>query len=105
MNDREYLVTHRLPSNDEEVLCYGYKTYCCKEDMDETPDWHEVTFRFKVGSYKLKKEVPEDVEESILECYEVHEAWDCGDYSIDGRVIGVSKWKKKPKKEIEDATT
>jgi len=89
----EYSVTQRLPDDGQRVLCFGYHTHFCKEDMDEEPDWHEVNFTFEIGSYKLKKEIPEDPEESILEYYQMYEHWKCGDDFSDGFVIGVRKWK------------
>lgn len=91
---KEYSVTEALPNNGEKVLCFGHHTYCCEEDMDEKPDWHEATFELKVHEYKLKNTVPLDPEESILEYYKASESWDCGPEFMDGRVIGVTKWKR-----------
>jgi hypothetical protein len=89
----EYNVTQWLPDHGKRVLCLGHHTHCCKEDMDEEADWHEVTFTFEISSYKLKKEVPQDPEESILEYYKMFEHWRCGEDFCDGFVIGVTKWK------------
>ena len=61
--------------------------------MDEVPLWHEVTFKFKISMYKLKKEIPHDPEESILEKYEIREMWDAECYEGPEYVIGVTKWK------------
>lgn len=94
MNQLEFCVTKCLPCDGETVLCFGHHTYCCKVDMDELPDWHEVTFRFVFSKYKLKKEIPSDPEESILEYYNCVEDWKCGPEVSDGRIIGVTKWKK-----------
>lgn len=87
----EIEVTKWLPNNGERVLCFGHKTYCCKEDMDKEPAWHEVTFSLSITSYGLKPTVPDDPEESILRCYTVGECWSCDD---GYQVIGVTKWKK-----------
>lgn len=94
---KKYLVTQRLPNNNERVLCFGHKTYCCECDMEEEPAWHEVTFKFCVSSYKLKKQIPEDKEESILDEYTVCENWEIGSDFMDGQVIGVTEWMKMPK--------
>lgn len=88
-----YMVNKCLPENGEKVLCYGYHTYCCKSDMDDEPNWHEVTFKINFSSYKLKKEIPKDPEETIFEYYNVLEEWSCGPEFTDGHVIGVTKWK------------
>ncbi len=90
----EYLVTQRLPDNGQRVMCFGHKTYCCKEDMQEIPDWYEVVFCFTIGSYKIKNIVPVDPEESILQNYTCIESWELGPEFMDGHVIGVTKWKK-----------
>lgn len=74
----EYSVLERLPNNEQRCLCFGYKTFCCKEDMDDDPEWHEVTFIFHIWTYKLKKEFPEDIEESVLEKSEIKEDWKIG---------------------------
>ncbi len=87
-----YSVTQWLPKNEEMVLCFGHLTYCCIEDMEKDPAWHEVIFRLKVTSYKLKTEIPLDPEASILERYTVAESWDIDDEGE--QVIGVTKWKK-----------
>lgn len=94
MKDRIYKSIQILPDNGSKVLCFGHKTYCCKEDMDENPDWHKATFNFKITSYKLKPEFPEDIEESVLEYAEVSESWDIEevDYGANEHVIGVTKW-------------
>jgi hypothetical protein len=91
----EYNVTQWLPDNGEIVLCFGHRTYCCVEDMEIEPDWHEVIFSFDVSSYKIKKELPVDPEESILEFCETVEHWRIADDEEPREhVIGVSKWKK-----------
>jgi hypothetical protein len=95
MNEKEYYVNQALPNNGQKVLCFGHHTHCCKEDMDEQPAWHEATFQFIVGEYRLKKEIPADPEESILDYYKISEDWSCGPEFTDGFVIGVIKWKKK----------
>ncbi len=97
----EYSVTERLPDNGSRVLCFGHLTYCCTIDMDEEPDWHEVTFRLDVTYYELKKSVPQNPEESILESFEVLETWFIGEESLDGHILGVTKWKKIEPKETK----
>lgn len=93
--ERIYQVTQTLPNDGERVMCFGHKTYCCSEDMEEEPDWHEVTFKFVVSEYKLKKEVPKDPEETILEYINSVETWDVIAFDEDDHwhVIGVTKWK------------
>lgn len=95
---KEYSVTERLPNNGQRVLCFGNKTFCCEEDMEKEKDWHEVTFKFNISSYRLKKEIPESPEETILDCYEVYEGWIVQEeeYGAEEHVIGVTKWKKLP---------
>jgi hypothetical protein len=90
---KEYSVTQILPDDRQRVLCFGYLTHCCVIDMDKEPDWHEVTFRFDISFYKLKHNVPEDPEESILETCGITENWYVGEESLDGHVLGVTKWK------------
>lgn len=94
---QEYIcsVNKILPNNGEQCFCYGYKTYCCKEDMDTEPDWHEVIFKFVICEYKLKNEIPKDPEESILENIIVTEYWELVSNVEQGHVIGVSLWKRK----------
>ena len=94
---QEYSVTQCLPDNNQKVLCFGHHTHCCKEDMDENPDWHEVTFELDFYFYKLKKEIPTDPDESIIESSRIIESWTCGPEFTDGKVIGVTKWKELPK--------
>jgi len=89
----EYSVLQSLPDHGVKCLCFGHKTYCCKDDMDKEPDWHEVTFSFGVSRYKLKENIPEDPEESILEFCHIVELWNIGPEFHDGKVIGVTKWK------------
>ena len=93
--DKEYLVTQCLPDENQEVLCFGHYTDCCKEDMDKEPSWHRVIFKFEISEYKLKEKLPIDPEESLLEYYRVVENWEkCpSGTSEDGHVIGVTKWK------------
>jgi|SRR5580693_1879840 hypothetical protein len=92
--EREYSVLEWLPDDRQRVMCFGYKTFCCKEDMEDEPAWYEVIFRFIVSSYRLKKEMPEDVEESVMEEIKVVECWDLDERAFDGHVIGVTKWKR-----------
>lgn len=87
----------RLPDHEQKCLCFGHKTFCCKEDMDDEPNWHEVTFKFHIASYKLKHEFPEDLEASILEKCSIYELWEIGEDPHEGHVIGVTKWKYLPK--------
>lgn len=84
-----------LPANGQRCFCFGYKTFCCKEDMDDSPEWHEVIFTFEISSYRLKKEIPIDIEESIIEEIKVIEFWEIYPISEDDNdhVIGVTKWK------------
>lgn len=94
-----YNITESLPDNGEKCFCFGHKTFCCVDDMDQEPDWHEVVFSFCINSYTLKKQIPEDPEDSILESYTISEDWEIlgqEDVSYGGRehVIGVTKWKK-----------
>lgn len=91
--DGSYSVLKFLPYNGQKCLCFGHMTYCCKEDMDKEPEWHEVTFNFNISTYKLKENFPEDIEDSVLDYYDVHESWDIGSEFCDGHVIGVTKWK------------
>ena len=94
MNEIEHSVLKWLPYKDQIVMCYGHKTYCCSEDMDEQADWHKVKFQLYVSAYKLKDSIPEDPEESILAYYKVVENWECADADDRSHVIGVEKWKK-----------
>jgi len=87
------LVNYKLPTSGHIVKCYGYKTYCCKEYMDEKPDWHTVHFTLRVNSYRLKKTPPTDPEDTILEEYTVKESWDCLEDGQPAHVIGVTKWR------------
>ena len=96
MIDREWSVLTVLPGSGDRVMCYGYKTYCCALDMEDKREWHEVTFSIDMSTYKLKKEIPEDPEESVLEYYNAIESWEIGDEFSDGHVIGVTKWKHLP---------
>jgi hypothetical protein len=95
MDKKIYSVTERLPNNNSEVMCYGHLTFCCKLDMEEVARWHKATFTIATSSYRLKKEVPKDPEESIFEICNVIELWivkseDNDDHGF--RVLGVSKW-------------
>ena len=92
-DNKEWCVTKCLPDDGEKVLCFGHETYCCSEDMEDQPEWHEVTFRFMISMYKLKSQIPADPEETILEKYEIREVWEMGCDPGDGHVIGVTKWK------------
>ena len=87
---QEWSTLKVLPDHGEKCLCFGHKTYCCKEDMEKDAAWHEVIFKFKISLYKLKDKFPDDVEESILEAYKIYEKWQIDDESF---VIGVTKWK------------
>lgn len=89
MEEKEHSVLKWLPSDGERVMCFGHKTFCCQEDMEEEKAWHEVIFELVIHSYKLKEEIPQDPEESVLDSYEVGEFW-----GMDHEhVIGVTKWK------------
>lgn len=88
MKNKHYSVIEKLPRNGQKCICYGHKTYCCKCDM-ETADWHEVTFEMNITSYRFKKQIPEDKEESVLESYTVSELWLCDD---ECHVIAVTHW-------------
>ncbi len=93
--EKVYMVLQRLPNNGQKVLCFGHRTTCCVEDMDEEPDWHEVKFSFRVLSYKLKDKMPQDLEGTVIENINVVERWNCGDGEPgDDHIIGVTKWKK-----------
>lgn len=95
MTEKEHSVLKRLPDDGECCLCFGHKTYCCKEDMEKEPGWHEVIFKLDVCRYRLKDSIPEDPEESILKEYAVSESWNISDYENESEhVIGVTKWKR-----------
>lgn len=99
MNDEKtYSILTCLPDNGQRCYCFGHKTYCCVEDMDDEREWHEVIFSFCISSYKLKKEIPSDPEDSILDSYTIAEDWDIVGqedlpYGAREYVIGVTKWK------------
>ena len=93
MINKEWCITKVLPGDGKKVLCFGHKTYCCSEDMDDQPNWHEVIFKFQISSYGLKKEIPKDPEETILRCYEINEVWKIETDDQPQHVIGVTKWK------------
>lgn len=93
--NREYNVTQALPDDRKRCLAFGYATYCCELDMDEQPDWHDVTFSIEWSSYKLKKEFPKDPEESILEFCESSEHWRLNEDEPQRHLVGVTKWKYK----------
>lgn len=93
--EKEYSVTQWIPKDGEKCLAFGHKTFCCSEDMDENPEWHNVTFSFVLSEYKLKKEIPKDPEESILEFCKFVESWKVNDgEEPENHLIGVTKWKK-----------
>ena len=94
--EHEYSVLLRLPNDGQKVLCYGHKTYCCKEDMDEEAEWYEVIFKFVVSGYRMKKSLPEDPEESILDFCRCVEDWKPINHKGE-TIIGVTKWKYIPK--------
>lgn len=96
---KEYSVTQWLPDEGQFVWAYGRKTFCCIEDADDEAQWHRVRFGLSVTSYKLKKEIPADPEESILESYEVSECWDILSEEPPEHLIGVTKWKHQMKGE------
>lgn len=101
MTEREYCVTQWLPNDGEKVLCFGHKTFCCTEDMDQEPAWHEVTFKLIVSWYKLKKEIPNDPEESIILEHSIFEQWKIEHEGT--HIIGVTKWKRLPEAPDERA--
>jgi hypothetical protein len=77
MNDEVFSITEMLPDNGERVLCFGHLTFCCKEDMEEIPEWHEVTFSCKFDTSTIK--------------------WEVGDYDdMRPRIIYVTQWKYLP---------
>lgn len=92
MNDKIWKVTQRLPENEQIVMCFGHRTCCCAEDMCEIPDWHKVKFRFHI-SFRLKNNIPIDLEESILDHTEVYEIWHLITDDIKEHIIGVTEWK------------
>lgn len=100
-DEREHSVLQRLPDDRQRVMCFGHKTFCCKEDMEDEPAWHEVIFRFVLSSYSLKKEMPQDIEESVLQEISIVETWDLDEGDFDGHVIGVTKWKRLKKEESQ----
>lgn len=96
---REYQVTELLPDDNDIVWAFGHKTYCCSLDSEKEPDWYRVKFYFMVCSYRIKEHIPSDPEESILSSYTISEKWDIlnedDEHEFpDGRVIGVTKWRK-----------
>ena len=92
--NQEHSVLKCLPNDGQKCFAFGYKTFCCKEDMDEIPMWHEVTFQFVFSTYKIKKELPEDIEDSILEFCNYLEKWYVNDNEEPrNHLIGVTKWK------------
>lgn len=93
-NQRDYSVTLCLPDNGQRVLAFGYRTFCCDCDKEDERQWHEVVFSFKVSAYKIKKQIPENLEETILEKCECYEHWDFDDEEPFDHLIGVTKWKK-----------
>ena len=88
----ETLVTQKLPRNGGIVECFGHKTFCCVIDMDDEPGWHKVKFTMEVSSYELKQEIPEDLEETILDSYKVWECWEV--FEDIGHIVGVTKWRE-----------
>ena len=92
---KEYSVLQRLPDDGQVVMCFGHKIYCCKEDMDEDAQWHEVKFTMHVWDRKLKKIMPIDPEASVLESYTVKEHWEMVDEANEHpfHILGVTKWK------------
>lgn len=94
MIHEECSVNKGLPNDGERVLAYGYRTYCCQFDKEDDREWHEVIFCFRVSSYKIKKDIPEDLEETILEMCECYEHWNFDDKKPFDHLIGVTKWKK-----------
>lgn len=89
----EISVLQRLPNQLQKVLCFGHLTVCCEQDMEKERDWHEVTFKFLVSSYRVKDNIPSNPMESLLCAYSVIEQWQVGEGYLDGFVVGVTKWK------------
>lgn len=89
-----YKVTTRLPENRQKVKCFGYLTHCCKKCMQKEMKVHTVIFKLDLEDIILKKQVPEDPEESILESYKVTESWQICDGSLAAQVIGVTEWRE-----------
>ena len=85
------LVTQMLPKDGQEVRAYGHQTWCCDLDMQPEKAWHRCVFRFHIAGYSLKKQVPENPEESILQKIDVREEWEGEDGT---HIIGVTCWKK-----------
>lgn len=90
----EHSIVTCIPDDGQKVLCFGHKTCCCVEDMEEIPQWHEVIFKMNICEYKLKKEIPIDPEETILDCYSVREIWKVETDGQPEYIIGVTRWKK-----------
>ena len=44
------------PNENERVLCFGNKTYCCEEDMEDESKWHLVKFKIFISSFKVDQE-------------------------------------------------
>lgn len=85
----EYCVLNRLPNDGQKCWAFGHKTFCCKEDMEEEPAWHEVTFKFVLSEYKIKENFPNDIEESVLQFCNFVERWIVDGDEPHEHVIGV----------------
>ena|ERR1700733_14148926 len=86
-----------LPNKGERVLCWGHRTFCCEEDMEKEPAWHEVIFTLKISSYTIKPR--ETMEDSIITDAEIYDSWEIAEEGDPKEhVIGVTKWKHLPEK-------
>jgi hypothetical protein len=91
----EYDITRFLPQDGAKVQCYGHATYCCEEDMEADPAWHDVIFNIVISSYTLKKELPKTSEDSIIENAKLQVVWNLIDEKDEfyTHVIKVTKWR------------
>lgn len=53
MIDQLFVYPYQKPNENERVLCFGNKTYCCEEDMEDEPKWHLVKFKVSISSFKI----------------------------------------------------
>jgi hypothetical protein len=85
-------VTKYLPDSGERVMAFGYKTFCCKSDMEKEAKWHEVIFTLDIIKYSKKDYIPEDVEESLIKDCTCSDNWTLVDNS-NNHLLGVTMWR------------
>ena len=91
----EYDVVKRLPNDKQKVLCFGHRTYCCKEDMEKAAAWHVAIFSVIISSFKIRQRPETDIEASLICDAKLLDKWEIEgeDEELRERVIGVTKWK------------